>query len=228
MYRYWVALDGDISFHNKRGSGSLIDIGCNEGRGLTLYKHNGFTSEGLELNKNAAKIARSKGFVISEKTIEEFEPYSKFDVVVLSNVLEHSTDSIGMLSQVRRILNDSGVVWISCPNNRSWLRHVFGKYWINWHVPFHTVHYSVDSLKKALNGAGFNLISIGYETPSLWIAHSVIAFLFARPGKLTVKLRNPLLVCFLMLLIRGLLFPVLWLGNLCGYGDCLVVTAQKS
>jgi hypothetical protein len=34
LYRLWLKLDGDISFHARAGSGKLLDIGCNEGRGL--------------------------------------------------------------------------------------------------------------------------------------------------------------------------------------------------
>jgi len=34
LYRSWMALDVDISFHSRRGRGRLLDIGCNEGRGL--------------------------------------------------------------------------------------------------------------------------------------------------------------------------------------------------
>src|SRR5262249_25060215 len=30
LYRWFLAIDGDVSFHAERGSGRLIDIGCNE------------------------------------------------------------------------------------------------------------------------------------------------------------------------------------------------------
>ena len=37
LYRWFLRIDGDVSFHNQRGVGRLLDIGCNEGRGLSLY-----------------------------------------------------------------------------------------------------------------------------------------------------------------------------------------------
>ncbi len=65
VYRLWLALDGDISFHARPGRGRLIDIGCNEGRGLSLYAGNGFAAvEGLETNPVAAAAARRRGFVV--------------------------------------------------------------------------------------------------------------------------------------------------------------------
>ncbi len=227
LYRFFLALDGDISFHSRKGSGRLLDIGCNEGRGLQFYRHNGFMAEGLELNEIAAGIARSQGFAVHTQTLDEFRPVDAYDVAVLSNVLEHVSDPIDMLRNVKRILKPGGQIWISCPNNRSWLRSVFGRYWINWHVPFHLFHFSAQSLRTVLHDAGFERIAIRHETPSLWAAHSVIARVFAKKGRPTKQLRNPILVISLMLLWRGLLFPLLWLGNRVGRGDCLVVKARR-
>lgn len=227
LYRIWLAIDGDISFHGEKGSGSLLDVGCNEGRGLEFYRSNGFSAEGLELNSNAAEVARNKGFTVHGSTLESFFTEKKYDVVVLSNVLEHSLDPDTMLQNIRRLLNTNGQVWISCPNSRSWLRSAFGRYWINWHVPFHIVHFSADTLQETLRKSHFEIVSMRQETPALWVAHSIIARLFAKPGQPTRQLRSAVLVASLILLIRGLLFPLLWLGNLFKRGDCLVVVARK-
>ncbi len=227
LYDLGLALDGDISFHGRKGSGRLLDIGCNEGRGLSIYKKNGFGAEGLELNDKAAEEARSKGFVVYSDLVENFKPSKLYDVVVLSNVLEHSLKPNEMLSHVRRILNPGGQVWISCPNNRSWLRSLFGRFWINWHVPFHIVHFSLKTLENLLLDSGFEVKAVKIEMPALWGAHSIIGIIFTRRGRPTKQLRNPFLVMVLIALIRGMLFPLLWFGNFIGRGDCLVVTAEK-
>lgn len=228
LYTFWLVVDGDISFHGRRGSGRLLDVGCNEGRGLSIYRSNGFGVEGLELNDRAATEARSKGFVVHSDLVERFQPRDLYDVVVLSNVLEHSRNPKEMLSHVCRILKPRGRVWVSCPNNRSWLRSLFGGFWINWHVPFHIVHFSSRTLKKALLDSGFEVKEVRNETPALWVAHSIIVRLFAKRGERTRQLRNPILVVALVALIRGLVFPILCFGNAIGRGDCLVVAAEKS
>jgi len=229
VYRSWMALDGDISFYSLKGRGRLLDVGCNEGRGLTIYQRNGFDPEGLELNEKAAQQARMAGFTVHTQTLEEFRPEKPFDIVVLSNVLEHAPDPKDMLSHVARILKPGGQVWISCPNNQSWLRNLFGRFWINWHVPFHIVHFSSRTLVDMLRQAGFEVISLKQITPALWVAHSLIARLFAKPGMPTKQLRNPLLVASLLVFIRGLLFPVLSVGNRIGRGrgDCIILIAKK-
>lgn len=227
-YRLWLKVDGDISFHLARGAGRLLDVGCNEGRGLTIYQRNGFEVEGLELNENAAKVAQSSGFNVQAQPVEDFRPVRPCDVVVLSNVLEHATDPAAMLREVRRLLNPGGEAWISCPNSHSWLRALFRKHWINWHVPFHYFHFSPASLSKLLTETGFTVIRMEQETPALWVAQSLLARFFGRRGKATLQLRKPVLVASLMLLIRSVLFPLLWLGNRTGHGDCLVVVAKKA
>lgn len=227
-YRLWLALDGDISFHARPGRGRLLDIGCNEGRGLALYARSGFaTVEGLETNAVAAAAARRRGFTVHGGALAEFRPNQPYDVAVLSNVLEHALDPVDMLRHVRRILKPGGEVWISCPNAASWLRALFGRRWINWHVPFHIVHFTESSLSRALTAGGFETIARAQATPALWVAHSALAALTARRARPTAALRQPLPVIALMALARGLLSPWLWLADHAGRGDCLLRVARR-
>jgi 2-polyprenyl-3-methyl-5-hydroxy-6-metoxy-1,4-benzoquinol methylase len=227
LYKSWVAVDGDISFHLMKGSGRLLDIGCNEGRGLTLYRANGFQSEGLELNEVAAKAAMDKGFTVHTKLLEDFFPDKLYDVVVLSNVLEHSLNPKEMLSKVHQILNPDGKIWISCPNSQSILRNLFGYFWINWHVPFHIVQFSSKTVRNLLHETEFSNIKISQKTPAVWAAYSIISRLFSKPGFPTKQLQSTILVAWLTLIIRIFLFPFLYLANQSGVGDCIVVKAQK-
>ncbi|MDX8410708.1 MAG: class I SAM-dependent methyltransferase [Mariprofundaceae bacterium] len=228
LYRIWMLMDGDISFHARPGKGRLLDVGCNEGRSLSIYKRNGFAVEGLELNERAAAEARKEGFIIHTELLENYQPGALYDVVVLSNVLEHALQPDEMLIHVARILNPRGEVWVSCPNIDSWQRERFARYWINWHVPFHIVQFSLATLTDLLSKNSFEPFESHNISPALWTAHSAIAWKFFRHGRPTAQLRNPFLVAFLMLLFRGLFFPGLWLGNLLQRGDCLVVVARKN
>jgi SAM-dependent methyltransferase len=153
LYRLWIRLDEDISFHTRRGNGRLLDVGCNEGRTLKNYARNGYQAEGTELNEKAAALARSAGFRVFTGPLEDYSPSAPYDVAVCSNVLEHALDPGAMLASVRRLLKADGQVWISCPNSQSWLRSVFGRWWINWHVPFHISHFSSVALQDVLQKA---------------------------------------------------------------------------
>jgi 2-polyprenyl-3-methyl-5-hydroxy-6-metoxy-1,4-benzoquinol methylase len=228
VYRLWTKIDGDVGFHSRRGHGRLIDVGCNEGRSLRIFAGNGFEHlEGLEVNENAAAVARKAGFTVHTCLIDDFVPAQPYDVAILSNVLEHSLDPRKMLTDVRRVLAPGGEVCISLPNNQSWLRKAFGRSWINWHVPFHISHFSSATLGKLLTETGFSKIEIQQVSPALWIAQSTIAYLFANPGTKTWQLRNPFLTLLFMALARFVAFPKLWLENRRGHGDCLLVVATR-
>ena len=224
----WTWLDGDVSFHRRRGAGRLLDIGCNEGRGLRIYERNGFRTEGLELNETAAAVARETGLKVYTCLLEQFDTEGAYDVAVLSNVLEHSLDPRQMLRDANRVLKNSGEVWISCPNSESWLRRVFGRSWVNWHVPFHISHFSTATLRQLLVETGYMRVEIRQITPALWVAQSVIVSLFARHGRKTQRLRSAFWTLLLMMFVRFALFPALWLGNRFGHGDCLLAVASKA
>jgi len=225
VYGLFLALDGDVAFHARRGEGRLLDVGCNEGRGLERYRANGFDAEGLELNALAAAAARAKGFVVHETTIEASPREPAYDVVVLSNVLEHALDPRAMLEAIHARLKPGGELWISLPDAESGFARLFGRAWINWHVPFHITHFTPLRLARLLGETSFSVVDAKLVTPALWVAQSAIARWF--PGR-PEKQRSAPLVIALILVVRGLLFPWLWWWNRTRRGDCLVMRARRA
>lgn len=222
LYRLMLWLDGDISFHTERGAGRrLLDIGCNEGRNLEFYRKAGFVAEGQEINSVAAKIARDRRFVVHTTPLAQLS-VPPYDRIVMSQVLEHVLDPVDTLAACRRLLAPDGELWISVPNARSWQRDVFGRRWINWHVPFHVSHFTARTLTDVLQKAGFSVVSIKNASPAAWLAQSIMASIWRKP-----RARSALLLGGFMLMAYGLL-PLLWLGNGIGRGDCLVVKARRS
>jgi SAM-dependent methyltransferase len=225
-YRLWLQWDGDLTFHLRRGRGRLLDLGCNEGRGLSLYAANGFRAEGLEINEKAAALARQRGFTVHTGSLAEFTPDEPYDVVVLSNVLEHAFDPVVMLAQVARLLRPRGEVWLSCPNADSIWRRTFGRAWINWHVPYHLWHFSARTLEDILTRAGFRLTERQTFTPSLWLALSWCALRGSRAGQVNRLRRSAPVVAGLMLAARLLILPFFSRANRRLRGDCLTATAR--
>ncbi|MEJ2670837.1 MAG: class I SAM-dependent methyltransferase [Deltaproteobacteria bacterium] len=226
LYRLWLKWDGDMSFHDRRGGGRLLDVGCNEGRSLRLYADNGVEVEGLELNELAAAEARRRGFRVHSASLGQFRIEEPYDVVVLANVLEHAWDPVQMLAEVRRLLRPAGEVWISCPNAASLWRGVFRRAWVNWHVPYHLWHFSPATLAEVLGRAGFEVASLETYTPALWLAQSLCVSLGSRKGRSNRMMRSAPVAAGLMLLARALVLP--WFGHLNRRqaADCLIVTAR--
>jgi 2-polyprenyl-3-methyl-5-hydroxy-6-metoxy-1,4-benzoquinol methylase len=226
FYKLWSFIDGDPSFYTRRGTGRLLDIGCNEGRGLQMYRRNGFAAEGMEFNTIAATQAERRGFKVYSDRLESFQPPHLYDVVVLANVIEHVLSPEQILKHIRRILRPGGQLWISCPNNQSWSPAVFGNFWVNWHVPYHIAHFSAEILEGLLSKAGFTVRVSQSETPALLVAQSIICKIFAKEGQPTRQLRNPILLAGLMVLVRVFLFPFLFVMHRLGKGDDLVVISE--
>ena len=225
LYRLLLRLDGDVSFHARRGAGRLLDVGCNEGRGLAMYAANGFQAEGLELNRVAAEAARRKGFVVYDVDITALRPSAPYDVVVLSNVLEHALHPRGMLQAIRRVMAPGGALWISLPNAASALRERFGSDWINWHVPVHIPHFDAARLSALLRDTGFEVEATRSVTPARWWAQSQIARDFPDAPR---RQREPARVIPLMLraMTLGAAERTAW--NRAGRGDCLIVEARRA
>ena len=226
-YRVWLRLDGDICFHLRQGRGRLLDIGCNEGRGLGFYSKNGFQAEGLEINENAAGVARERGFIVHTVPLEQFNSTALFDVVVLSNVIEHSLDPLEMLKHVHRLLQPNGQVWISCPNADSLWRNGLGRYWGHWHVPFHLWHFSPRSLQEVLTMAQFQALEVQTFSPAIWIAQG-LSLAVGRKLRLPIRLyRSAAAISGLTIAMR-LFLPIIRQISSASSGDCLIITARPA
>jgi 2-polyprenyl-3-methyl-5-hydroxy-6-metoxy-1,4-benzoquinol methylase len=101
--------------------GKLLDVGCSIGQFLDLARDKGWEVEGVELNEDAAAVARREyGLTVHNKKLEDvgFEPES-FDVITLWGVFEHLTDPNAMLRDVRKLLKPGGLVLLFVPNGHS-------------------------------------------------------------------------------------------------------------
>ncbi|MCX5892934.1 MAG: hypothetical protein NTW80_08200, partial [Deltaproteobacteria bacterium] len=120
-----------------------------------------------------------------------------------------------------------GEVWISCPNAESLWRRVFGRGWINWHVPYHLWHFSPRTLETVLGRAGFGLREVQSFTPALWLAQSSCISRGTGAGRVSRLLRSAPVVAGLMLMARLLVLPFFSRANRRLRGDCLVATARR-
>ena len=224
LYSY---LEGDISFSLKKGSGKLLEIGCNEGKNLKSYSANGYETYGLETNQLAAKSAKKLGFEIFTYDILELPLNHSFDIIVLPNVLEHLFDPVSTINKVKKHLKENGELWISLPNNNSIFRKIFKNNWINWHPPFHISHFNPLNLKILINGSGFSIHSLKTVSPPQWISMSIISLLNFSHGKPTKAMRNPILLAFFMIIVITVgLIPLIILNKLM-VGDCLKLIAKS-
>jgi glycosyltransferase involved in cell wall biosynthesis/tetratricopeptide (TPR) repeat protein len=98
----------------------ILEVGCAAGMtGGELKKRNGAFVAGLELNKEAASLAKKVLDDVVEGDIEKIDlPYSDhtFDCILFADVLEHLVDPISALLKVKRLLKKEGTIVASIPN----------------------------------------------------------------------------------------------------------------
>ncbi len=144
--------------------GRLLDVGCSIGHFLACARERGWDVRGLELNNKAIREAKKRfGLDLIPKTLEEAEfPANYFNVVTLLFVLEHSPRPIGLLKRVHTVLDDKGILVIHVPNVESLAVRVMHEKTFTFDGRNHLLYFSVDSLTKALEIAGYKILH--YET----------------------------------------------------------------
>ena len=94
--------------------GKALDVGCGYGGFLSRLTALGWDATGLDINPPSSKSGHQR---IVQGQIENapFENNS-FSLITLWWVLEHSTDPLKAMSEVKRMLKKGGVVLIRVPN----------------------------------------------------------------------------------------------------------------
>lgn len=140
----------------------VLDIGCGAGLYLDFLKNEGFYVEGIELSPWGYNIATNTlGIKVQNNLIGNLaEPKSKFDVINLYDVVEHTTDPNGFLQDLKKWIKKDGIIMINLPNMDSKISISSNRYWNKISPPDHTFHFNIESICYLLNKNGFHPISI--------------------------------------------------------------------
>lgn len=104
---------------------SALDIGCSNGfkTNLLLDKYDNIIEiQGIDIDKNAIKEAKEKfknnrKYKFELKTIDELDDNKKYDLIILSYVLQHLENPKDFLVKLKSFLSDRGVLIIKVPDD---------------------------------------------------------------------------------------------------------------
>lgn len=136
--------------------GRLLDIGCGPGFFLDEAKKAGWHVQGVELSRWAQTYCQARFHIqVFRGALQEARfPDTSFDAIVMMDVLEHLEDPKGTLMEMRRILRDDGVVYISTPDIDSFLSRFLGARW--WGINrYHLFYFSRKTLERMFEEVGF-------------------------------------------------------------------------
>ncbi|MFC1708958.1 methyltransferase domain-containing protein [Candidatus Omnitrophota bacterium] len=146
----------------KKGGAKLLEIGCGPGFLLDEAKKQGWDAYGVEPSRWASDHARNKFNLKVTSGILRDTDFSSgyFDVVILSDTLEHLIDPKGILSEVRPLLGPQGILYINTPNVDSLISRLLKARWWGFNQ-FHLYYFTKDTLRQMLEVVGFDVVRWG-------------------------------------------------------------------
>lgn len=217
----------------------VLDIGCGFGESLGYHQARGCEVWGVEADENIRRVSDKYGYKVH---IGLFDPLmyeeNYFDYVTMSQVIEHITDPVETLQGIARILKPGGSVILSTPNASGWGAKIFGKYWINWHAPYHLQFFTTNSMNLAAEQAGLGIKKACTITSSAWLFYQWIHLAtypvegdvscFWSPNKANLTISKKIGIKLLSLLHRSKINHLITrLFDALGCGDNFVFILKK-
>ena len=151
-----AAFDASVMWLPATQGGKVLEIGCGNGALLKHLATLGWQVQGVEPDRNAAKIAIGQNLpvICGELSEHNFLPQS-FDAIIMSHVIEHIADPISLLQECRQLLKPGGRLIMLTPNLNAFGHRWFGRNWLHLDPPRHLNLFTQESMAAACNTAGF-------------------------------------------------------------------------
>ena len=158
IYENFIEIDK--KFQNKA---EILDVGCGWGLALQFFKKKGYDCYGFDPAKEAVEYGCKKGLTIKHAGLKSLDVFDgkKFDIISLFNVLEHMSDPVEVIKQIKTIIKKDGILVIDVPNEFNEFQvsgrdtHNLNDWWIA--PPNHLNYFSRDSLVNLLEKFDFEV-----------------------------------------------------------------------
>ena len=145
----------------------VLEIACNDGSILSVFKNNGCEVLGVDPAKNIVEIAKSRGinaiakFFNLETANYVNSEFGKKDVIIARNVLAHVSDLHGLVKGIKLLLSSNGFASIEFPQLKTTFNELQYDQVFHEHIGFH----SLDSVKTLFEMYDMEV----FDVEELWI-----------------------------------------------------------
>ncbi|PIR02218.1 MAG: hypothetical protein COY73_00720 [Candidatus Nealsonbacteria bacterium CG_4_10_14_0_8_um_filter_37_14] len=112
--RYSLELKAVLKCLNPQATDKILEIGCDKGRLVKEIKKYSKNVIGIDINREAVKMAVTSNIVEMDGTDTNFPPNS-FDKIYSCHTIEHISNLNKFFKEIDRILKPGGIVVISYP-----------------------------------------------------------------------------------------------------------------
>lgn len=148
-----------------RGKGKLLELGCAAGLLCRIAVERGWEAVGCDSWKEAVEYGRGRWNldlrVIDANFRNKIE--GKFDAIVLWDTIEHLSNPKLLLSDLREMLKEDGILALSTPDYGSLSRRLLGSRW-QFFERTHLVYFSRKTLMNLLRSSGFRVLECRGQT----------------------------------------------------------------
>ena len=171
------SLDVAELYIKKKGKIHICDVGCGPGTLLTEANKIGHNVFGIEPNTQCHNILSEKKFDYTG----DFFPLKndipmKFDAIFLLNTLEHLRDPSGVVSEAKKLLLPSGIIYISVPCIDALVNRIMhekaGVFGGHSHIQF----FSIKTLSLLLEKAGFKVLEFETIITEIGVLKNYLSF----------------------------------------------------
>jgi SAM-dependent methyltransferase len=173
LLRRYQQRQADICRRHLPPGGTFLEIGCATGDVLAELRDEYPVVAGIELSKEACAVAWERGLDVFHGTLDEYETDQRFDVVFMSQVIEHVLDPVATVAKIAGLLKPGGVLYVETPNIRAFDAKVWKQRWGLIHYPRHLFLFDKRTIRRLLDGAGLETEKIGDEPQSCGWALSI-------------------------------------------------------
>ncbi|MCM8796936.1 MAG: class I SAM-dependent methyltransferase [Candidatus Omnitrophica bacterium] len=138
----------------------ILDIGCSTGALLSIFKLNGYSNLlGIDPSPSCVRATKELyNIEASVNNIFNFNTNEKFDLIILSAVLEHLVDFNNSMQKIRSLLKDRGLLFIEVPDAERFVLYIsmpFQQFSIE-----HINYFSQNSIRNLLSKFSFEIIEL--------------------------------------------------------------------
>lgn len=146
----------------------VLEVGCGAGGILSRYFDAGFDVLGLDFDEKFLDEARKRKIPVKNGSLEKLRSDEKFDLIILSHVLEHIVNPAAFLQELVKHLTDEGVLYIEVPSLDNVGKGGYNYDLLNYWQNAHTIHFTIKSLILLCKKAGLNPIEVTTFIHSCW------------------------------------------------------------